>query len=212
METDISGAYFDNSEVLCNGDYTLDVTVLGTTVSEEISITDGRDCEEGGSSSSEAIVEASMVSAGSFTLGAQNAAEPSALDLDAGEMYSSSERVAHAADLDLAYGVMADGEGYLMTPMQAELNNFGDWGGDDAAYSIIVPLDGADFDAIEVLSDVPDFDDADMVDEIAVESGLVLLVMTMDDGLFVISVDDVESGEGGNVTIKALTPEEEAAE
>jgi hypothetical protein len=194
---------------LCDGDYNLVLTIGNeagiSTHTESFTITGEGECGASSSShsSSSSIIEINTPY--TYTLGAQMASEPAALDLDAGELYNSSERIAHAAELDLAYGHQTDG-GYLMTPAQAEVSGFGDWGGMDAGdpflYNITSMIDGDIADLTEFPA-LEDLDYTSFLDEVAVEEGLVLFVMTDTDAMFLVQVNDIVDGAAGSITILA---------
>jgi hypothetical protein len=194
---------------MCDGDYNLVVTIENddgeASVEAAFSITDEGECEVGTSSEESSSATLEIGPAETYTLGAQDASEPSALDLDAGEIYSSSERVAHAAELDLAYGHQTDG-GYIMTPARAEAANFGDWGGDEAGDPLIYDVSSLVSGDVADMTEFPALNDLDFgafVDEIAVENGLVLLVVTDTEGNFLVQVNDVVDGAAGSVTVLA---------
>jgi hypothetical protein len=196
---------------LCDGDYLLVLYLENSDgmqrLEEEFAISGEQNCSSLSSGEASSSATLPIATHQFYTLGAQAAVEPSALDLDAGMMYTVSERANHVEELDLAYGVQrTDSRPYLMTPARAEEEGFGYWGGADAADPLIfnvtdfIQEDLADLTEFPAL---PDVDYTNFLNEAAVEEGLILLLITDTDAAFLVQVNEVVDGTAGTVTVLA---------
>jgi hypothetical protein len=193
---------------LCDGEFLLQISISNGegshNLTQNLSITDEGECLEHSSSSQASSASLAISSPQIYILGGQDATEPSALDLDEGIQYNSSERTAHAPEIDLAYGIQESG-GFIMTPARAEAANFGDWGGANAGDPLIYNVSSMIEGDLAELTEFPSLEDVDysggMLDEIAVENGLIILVISDIDGHFLVQVNNVVDGAAGSITI-----------
>lgn len=186
------------AEIAC-GSYTVTVTVDGATAEASFSKTTGCVIDTIDVDTSD-FTEAQTV-----TLGAQDNAKESSLDLDAWELYKQADvDSAAAVVIDLVYGVVS-GKATIATPTGADvLDMVGGKYADANNDAVIVKLDVASVDEIKKATDL-DFNVDDAVFSTEVAEGDVFLVITDKEALFVVGATEIVAGAAGTLSIKAIS-------
>jgi hypothetical protein len=225
----ISG-YSDFIDGLCNADYTLIVDLWDTngnqySQAQDFTVTDLGECNAQPVSSSyytssSALTDDVYLTAKTKVLpvGAQDSPYRMAVDLDAWQVYSSSERVAHYGQLDLGYGVISSGP-ILFTPFYGE-GVFGTWcenNNVDRCNEVEIfetDLDANSFAEVDKLSELfaVIMETGEAAQSVSVKPGMVVVVLTEEfdvetgAGIFLVLVDTQSStGPDGYITIKGIT-------
>jgi hypothetical protein len=179
---------------VCNGDYTLRITVYAGTAEQTknttFSVAGATNCE--GTPLSAAVTK---------TLGAQGATAGSALDIDGGNVWSSGDANTNAADIDLVYGIYQS-KSMLMNASQAVANDFYP-GMTGAGSAEIYEVSGTMDDYTTTADIAAAIDGLTSVTQVEATVGTVIVVETTDGIMAVVSVDDVDAGStSGTVTVK----------